>query len=790
MSDEFIHDDDDSRLKAVLRAVEADAPLPDAAMLDAIRQRAAEAFLSNEDRTGLSAHPKTTTSIQSESLPARPVANLKRRHPMVTQAIRGLCVASAAAAMLMAWLVPVGPEPVLNAAPFSLVIDELRGASSLHLQLLRDGQQSEVWVRAPGLVRKEETPQKYAIAAGSRLWHVDEEANTVVEGDSPWFSGPDQHVDLVALLDVGVRDATALLKSKPHERTRFEGRDCFVYRAQVEAASKRIELEAFVDAQTQQLAAVFAFNVVTKEEAELMTRRPLAEMRLIAMNDAVADEKFVVAKSLTEDGRIGKVSDSQGVAVIRPMLAKRWTPLQRDLVLKPGDWLRTELRGANAVKVTLSSEVELTVGPGSLIECISPMQARLHMGEVQVSSPHAPREESRASNDADSKKITGDKADANPALGNRHAERDGYVLLAPREGSRKFAPGTKQLVRVDRDEQLVDVPEVPVWLAGFEGTSNNESLGSLIVKLPDGRNEPLTVGYHKVSVEIRDQIARTTIEESFVNHTRSRLEGTFHFPLPQDASISGFGMWIGNDLVDADIVEKQRAREIYETILRERRDPGLLEWTSGNLFKARVFPIEPHSEKRVKIVYTQVLPLRGNRYRYSYGLRSDLLRAKPLRELNLTVTVNSALPLKSVKCSTHPARTQQTAHSAQVEFAAQEYSPNKDFEVVCEVDSKQSDVVVIPHRRGDDGYLLVQLTPPGTEGNWQRELIPEGKPLNVVLLCDTSASMDSEKRKQQAEFVATVLSSLGADDRFQLAACDVGVEWFTSPLASALRGEG
>ena len=790
MSDEFIHDDDDSRLKAVLRAVEADAPLPDAAMLDAIRQRAAEAFLSNEDRTGLSAHPKTTTSIQSESLPARPVANLKRRHPMVTQAIRGLCVASAAAAMLMAWLVPVGPEPVLNAAPFSLVIDELRGASSLQFQLLRDGQQSEVWVRAPGLVRKEETPQKYAIAAGSRLWHVDEEANTVVEGDSPWFSGPDQHVDLVALLDVGVRDATALLKSKPHERTRFEGRDCFVYRAQVEAASKRIELEAFVDAQTQQLAAVFAFNVVAKEEAELMPRRPLAEMRLIAMNDAVADEKFVVAKSLTEDGRIGKVSDSQGVAVIRPMLAKRWTPLQRDLVLKPGDWLRTELRGANAVKVTLSSEVELTVGPGSLIECISPMQARLHMGEVQVSSPHAPREESRASNDADSKKITGDKADANPALGNRHAERDGYVLLAPREGSRKFAPGTKQLVRVDRDEQLVDVPQVPVWLAGFEGTSNNESLGSLIVKLPDGRNEPLTVGYHKVSVEIRDQIARTTIEESFVNHTRSRLEGTFHFPLPQDASIGGFGMWIGNDLVDADIVEKQRAREIYETILRERRDPGLLEWTAGNLFKARVFPIEPHSEKRVKIVYTQVLPLRGNRYRYSYGLRSDLLRAKPLRELNLTVTVNSALPLKSVKCSTHPARTQQTAHSAQVEFAAQEYLPNKDFEVVCEVDSKQSDVVVIPHRRGDDGYLLVQLTPPGTEGNWQRELIPEGKPLNVVLLCDTSASMDSEKRKQQAEFVATVLSSLGADDRFQLAACDVGVEWFTSPLASALRGEG
>ena len=244
-------------------------------------------------------------------------------------------------------------------------------------------------------------------------------------------------------------------------------------------------------------------------------------------------------------------------------------------------------------------------------------------------------------------------------------------------------------------------------------------------------------------------------------------------------------MWIGNDLIEADVVEKQRAREIYETILREKRDPGLLEWTSGNLFKARVFPIEAHSEKRIKIVYTQVLPLRANRYRYSYGLRSDLLRTKPLRELSVSVQVNSALPLKSVTCPTHTVRTQQTAHSAQVDFAAQEYIPDRDFEVVCEIDGRNSDVVVIPHRRGDDGYLLLQLTPPGKEGNWQREILPDGKPLQLVLLCDTSASMDSEKRKQQAEFVATVLSSLGEKDRFLLAAADVETTWASpEPMAA------
>ncbi len=401
--------------------------------------------------------------------------------------------------------------------------------------------------------------------------------------------------------------------------------------------------------------------------------------------------------------------------------------------------------------------MELTLGPGTLLECISPTKARLHTGEVQLNLPQ----------------LEGGVT---------------FELHGPRDGSRTLKSGSKELVRVDRNEKLVDVKEDPVWLKGFEGTSNNESLGSLIVNLPDGGTKPLSVGYHKVNVEIRDQIARTTIEESFVNHTPARLEGVFYFPLPQDASISGFGMWIGNDLVEADVVEKQRAREIYETILREKRDPGLLEWTSGNLFKARVFPIEAHSEKRIKIVYTQVLPLRANRYRYSYGLRSELLRTKPLRELSLSVQVNSALPLKSVTCPTHTVRAQQTAHSAQVDFAAQEYTPDRDFEVVCEIDGRNSDVVVVPHRRGDDGYLLLQLTPPGTEGNWQREVLPDGKPLQLVLLCDTSASMDAEKRKQQAEFVATVLSSLGEKDRFMLAAADVETIW-PSPEAMAATQE-
>jgi Flp pilus assembly protein TadD len=719
------------RIAALVRATGVDAPPPDAAVLAKLREKSLVAL---DDQSGAGFQParqqKMNQDGQAANLPHRPMLSLMMR----------AFVALAAVVLIAVFAFNPFTATTVSGAPFSQVLKSLRQADTLRLEVVRGDRQAQVWIRRPGLLRFEESPQKYEIAAGSRLWQVDETTNSVTSSDSPWFRSPEQQVDLLELLDLGVTDAQPLMRSRPSEKLEYDGQQCFVYHTTLQGKTGPLEIEAFTNVATGQLAGILA-----RKPGISPLIAPLAELRLMAVNEVVDESKFAVAKTLTEDGRIGKLSDAQGIVLLRPMLAKRWTPICRDTLLKPGDWLRTELRGANAVKATLSSDVEITLGPGSLLECISPTEARLHNGAAQVNVP---------------------KKDS-PA----------FTLLAPRSGSEKFAEG-KQIVRVDREERLVKLETEPLWLKGFEGTENNESLGSLIVNLPDARDPvPLSIGYHKVSVEIRDQIARTTIEESFVNHTNVRLEGVFHFPLPQDASISGFGMWIGNDLVEADIVEKQRAREIYETILRERRDPGLLEWTSGNLFKARVFPIEPNSEKRIKIVYTQVLPLRGNHYSYAYALRSDLLQTKPLRELSLSVLVNSALPLKSVTCPTHTVRSQQTAHSAQVDYAVQEQSPTRDFELVCELDGKQADVVAIPHRRGDDGYLLLQIMPPSGDGDFQREVLSDGEPLNLVLLCDTSASMDSEKRKQQAELVASLLASLGEKDRFNLVAADVGTAW-------------
>ena len=627
---------------------------------------------------------------------------------------------------------------------FGDVLDRLKASKNLKLLIKQAGDESEVLVSGDS-VRWQDSDQRYRIARGSRLWQIDETENTVSDSKNPW-SSDQKSVDLLALL--GSRSSKSLRATEATEQVQHAGTLCNVFLFEPDPATSDLSVRCYADAETNQLYTIACWQ----PGVDPKTQPPLAELRLLKRNLDFDEDLFMVGKSLSKDGRIGQITETQGLVQIRPQAYSRWTPVSGPTILKPGDWIRTDARGANAATIQLTSGYRLIPGPGSLIEVVNPHSVVLHNGEANFSSGAAADKPLELSAGGDTKISIEPKA-------TRHYEVD----------------GDRQLVR--RDDQ-------PKWLAGFLGMTNDESIGSLITKI-DGRDVPLTIGYHKVKVEIRDQIARTTIEESFVNHTKTRLEGQFHFPLPQDSSISGFGMWINGELIEADVVEKQRAREIYETILRERRDPGLLEWAGGNIFKARVFPIEPHSEKRIKITYTQVLPMRANKYKYSYALRSEMLQKTPLRELSLDVQVASALPLKSVSCATHTVRTDLTDHAASVEFSAQEFTPKRDFEIVCEVDHKGSDVVVVPHQRDDDGYFLAQLTPPSPEGSWQRDILPDGDPVNLLLVCDTSGSMDRQTRKTQQEFVATILSALGKKDRFNIASCDVDTQWFSGDAMAA-----
>src|SRR3954469_2419695 len=108
---------------------------------------------------------------------------------------------------------------------------------------------------------------------------------------------------------------------------------------------------------------------------------------------------------------------------------------------------------------------------------------------------------------------------------------------------------------------------------------------------------PLEVVYHKVTVRIDGQIATTSVDQEFYNPNPQRLEGTYLFPIPKGAQIDKFTMDIAGKQVEAELLPADKARQIYEDIVRKMKDPALMEYADRDVFRVRVYPIEAHSNK-------------------------------------------------------------------------------------------------------------------------------------------------------------------------------------------------
>ena len=125
---------------------------------------------------------------------------------------------------------------------------------------------------------------------------------------------------------------------------------------------------------------------------------------------------------------------------------------------------------------------------------------------------------------------------------------------------------------------------------------------ALVVKIAE-RSEPLTLTTVVTDVRIHGPIAETKTTLTFTNPHNRVLEGDLYFPLPQGSTVCGYSLDIKGVMVDGVAVEKIRARQVFESIVRQGIDPGLVEWTKGNNFKTRVFPIPARGTRTISVRY-------------------------------------------------------------------------------------------------------------------------------------------------------------------------------------------
>ena len=135
---------------------------------------------------------------------------------------------------------------------------------------------------------------------------------------------------------------------------------------------------------------------------------------------------------------------------------------------------------------------------------------------------------------------------------------------------------------------------------------------------------PMRLQSLRVDVKIVGHLATTTWDISVFNPQRTVLEGELVFPIGDGQTVSRFAMDVNGALREGVVVEKEKGRQVFEDIVRRGVDPGLLEKTSGNSFRARVYPIPAGGSKRVVIAYEQELKDAGK------GAGAGLLYHLPL----------------------------------------------------------------------------------------------------------------------------------------------------------------
>ncbi|MBM7119262.1 VIT domain-containing protein [Archangium primigenium] len=186
-------------------------------------------------------------------------------------------------------------------------------------------------------------------------------------------------------------------------------------------------------------------------------------------------------------------------------------------------------------------------------------------------------------------------------------------------------------------------------------------MAKVLVQDTQGRYQPLQAREVRVVTYVQGPRARTVVDYLFENDSDRALEGTFYSPLPGGATVAGFALYSGAQVVtspslfqssrllpplgdtrdmtrlaaaappgdgkqpwgepqEARVVEQKRARQVYEDVVRQNVDPALVEWAGGSTFSARVFPLPPRSLKRVVIAYEQTLVFDGERLRYTWTL--------------------------------------------------------------------------------------------------------------------------------------------------------------------------
>ena len=326
-------------------------------------------------------------------------------------------------------------------------------------------------------------------------------------------------------------------------------------------------------------------------------------------------------------------------------------------------------------------------------------------------------------------------------------------------------------------------------------------LGDAGVLIPRDKQQPnpaiLSLEEMEITVRIDNGDARVFVRQVFANHTSRIEEGNYIFALPSHATISDFATWDGPVRLPAVILERKRAEELYNQLKQQSIDPGLLqmgergaeEAKRSSVFSARIVPIPAWGTKRLEIEYHESIPVENLKSYFAIPLRPDAYQAQAAAHLRINFELRTAHAIRNFQA---PAKTfplqldQNTPHLVQGHFEGQNVNLGEDFVVTYDLDPAASDTLqLLTYRNPVSGQPSPTETAPirttNEPGFFEAEALlgfgnspapsanaATGAPKTVIVLFDTSLSMQWEKLERSYQALETLLHTLRPADQFGL----------------------
>jgi len=322
-----------------------------------------------------------------------------------------------------------------------------------------------------------------------------------------------------------------------------------------------------------------------------------------------------------------------------------------------------------------------------------------------------------------------------------------------------------------------------------EETDNEDKTGApyFYVETQDGASDPFPLKQTNVTVDINGMIADIHVMQTYANEGKNPINASYVFPASDKVTVHGMQMQIGNQLVTAQIKEKEEAKNEYEEAKEEGKSASLLEEERPNVFTMNVANIMPQDQVSIDLHYTELITPAEGIYQFVYptvvgpryvspvidenGEREEWTQTPYLHEgtmpkdkYDIRVSISAAVPITELTSSSHQITVawNETTNAVVSLADASDYAGNRDFILDYKLMGEDISTGMLLNTGEDENFFMLMVQPPE---RFETQDIPARE---YIFVLDISGSMSGYPLDTAKELIRNLVSGLRSTDTFNL----------------------